>query len=270
MCRNIRVLHRFQPPTTPAEIRAAAFQYVRKVSGIRCRDTRESRHRRRCGHHRAARRARAASLGHLENERARPREVAHAHTLAHRQRARPEKGARAGSGERTAALPDNAIHASCKCPRHGGQTSNCTVARRESLKECARPGWTPLRTLGRTGLHPLARPDRAAPCDSACRGDLLEALPGCRAPAVLHCRCSTTAVLCRSSSDEDPLSLPPRVSGEPPDSGGDLDDGPDAGSRRRRPVDAGPTFWVRPPTARGGRHEPAASPQARATSWSPR
>jgi hypothetical protein len=35
MCRNIRVLHHFQPPTTPEEIRAAAEQYVRKVGGIR-------------------------------------------------------------------------------------------------------------------------------------------------------------------------------------------------------------------------------------------
>jgi hypothetical protein len=34
MCRNIRVLHNFQPPTTPEEIHAAALQYVRKVSGI--------------------------------------------------------------------------------------------------------------------------------------------------------------------------------------------------------------------------------------------
>jgi hypothetical protein len=33
MCRNIRILHNFQPPTTPDEIRAAALQYVRKVSG---------------------------------------------------------------------------------------------------------------------------------------------------------------------------------------------------------------------------------------------
>jgi hypothetical protein len=35
MCRNIRVLHDFDPPTTPEEIRAAALQYVRKVSGTR-------------------------------------------------------------------------------------------------------------------------------------------------------------------------------------------------------------------------------------------
>jgi hypothetical protein len=35
MCRNIRVLHHFQPPSTPEEIRAAAEQYVRKVGGIR-------------------------------------------------------------------------------------------------------------------------------------------------------------------------------------------------------------------------------------------
>ena len=34
MCRNIRVLHHFKPPTTPEEIEAAALQYVRKVSGI--------------------------------------------------------------------------------------------------------------------------------------------------------------------------------------------------------------------------------------------
>jgi hypothetical protein len=33
MCRNIRVLHHFQPPTTKEEMRAAALQYVRKVSG---------------------------------------------------------------------------------------------------------------------------------------------------------------------------------------------------------------------------------------------
>ena len=33
MCRNIRVLYNFQPPTTEEEIRAAALQYVRKVSG---------------------------------------------------------------------------------------------------------------------------------------------------------------------------------------------------------------------------------------------
>jgi hypothetical protein len=35
MCRNIRVLHHFEPPTTPEEIHAAALQYVRKVSGTR-------------------------------------------------------------------------------------------------------------------------------------------------------------------------------------------------------------------------------------------
>ncbi|MEZ4398650.1 MAG: DUF2277 family protein [Kofleriaceae bacterium] len=33
MCRNIRVLHNFAPPTTAEEIAAAALQYVRKVSG---------------------------------------------------------------------------------------------------------------------------------------------------------------------------------------------------------------------------------------------
>jgi hypothetical protein len=35
VCRNIRVLHHFQPPTTPEEIHEAALQYVRKVSGAR-------------------------------------------------------------------------------------------------------------------------------------------------------------------------------------------------------------------------------------------
>ena len=35
MCRNIRVLHNFQPPTTPQEIEAASLQYIRKVSGLR-------------------------------------------------------------------------------------------------------------------------------------------------------------------------------------------------------------------------------------------
>jgi hypothetical protein len=34
MCRNIRVLYNFRPPTTKDEIRAAALQYVRKVSGL--------------------------------------------------------------------------------------------------------------------------------------------------------------------------------------------------------------------------------------------
>ena len=33
MCRNIRVLHNFDPPATEDEIRASALQYVRKVSG---------------------------------------------------------------------------------------------------------------------------------------------------------------------------------------------------------------------------------------------
>jgi hypothetical protein len=34
MCRNIRTLHNFDPPTTQDEIRSAALQYVRKVSGM--------------------------------------------------------------------------------------------------------------------------------------------------------------------------------------------------------------------------------------------
>jgi hypothetical protein len=33
MCRNIRTLHNFEPPATEHEIREAAIQYVRKISG---------------------------------------------------------------------------------------------------------------------------------------------------------------------------------------------------------------------------------------------
>ena len=33
MCRNIHVLHNFDPPATSDEVMAAALQYVRKVSG---------------------------------------------------------------------------------------------------------------------------------------------------------------------------------------------------------------------------------------------
>jgi hypothetical protein len=34
MCRNIRILYNFEPPTSDDEVRAAALQYVRKVSGM--------------------------------------------------------------------------------------------------------------------------------------------------------------------------------------------------------------------------------------------
>ncbi len=34
MCRNIRPLFNFDPPATEAEVRAAALQFVRKVSGF--------------------------------------------------------------------------------------------------------------------------------------------------------------------------------------------------------------------------------------------
>ena len=33
MCRNIRTLHNFDPSATEDEVRAAALQYVRKISG---------------------------------------------------------------------------------------------------------------------------------------------------------------------------------------------------------------------------------------------
>jgi hypothetical protein len=39
MCRNIRVLYNFEPPTTPEEVDAAALQYVRKVTGLRAPST---------------------------------------------------------------------------------------------------------------------------------------------------------------------------------------------------------------------------------------
>ena len=34
MCRNIRTLYNFEPPATEDEVRAAALQYVRKISGF--------------------------------------------------------------------------------------------------------------------------------------------------------------------------------------------------------------------------------------------
>ena len=34
MCRNIRTLYNFAPPVTDDEVRAAALQFVRKVSGF--------------------------------------------------------------------------------------------------------------------------------------------------------------------------------------------------------------------------------------------
>ena len=34
MCRNIKILFHFDPPVTDEEIRAAALQFVRKISGF--------------------------------------------------------------------------------------------------------------------------------------------------------------------------------------------------------------------------------------------
>jgi hypothetical protein len=34
MCRNIRTLYNFDPPATDEEVRAAALQFVRKISGF--------------------------------------------------------------------------------------------------------------------------------------------------------------------------------------------------------------------------------------------
>jgi hypothetical protein len=33
MCRNIRTLYNYEPPATEEDVRAAALQYVRKISG---------------------------------------------------------------------------------------------------------------------------------------------------------------------------------------------------------------------------------------------
>jgi hypothetical protein len=35
MCRNIKLLHNFEPPASPEEIRDSAVQYVRKLTGMR-------------------------------------------------------------------------------------------------------------------------------------------------------------------------------------------------------------------------------------------
>jgi hypothetical protein len=35
MCRSIRPLHNYDPPTTESEVGEAALQYVRKISGMR-------------------------------------------------------------------------------------------------------------------------------------------------------------------------------------------------------------------------------------------
>lgn len=35
MCRNIRTLYNYDPPATREEVRGAALQFVRKVSGFR-------------------------------------------------------------------------------------------------------------------------------------------------------------------------------------------------------------------------------------------
>ena len=34
MCRNIKVLYNFEPPTTDDEVRLAALQFIRKISGF--------------------------------------------------------------------------------------------------------------------------------------------------------------------------------------------------------------------------------------------
>jgi hypothetical protein len=34
VCRNIKTLYNFEPPATDDELRAAALQYVRKISGF--------------------------------------------------------------------------------------------------------------------------------------------------------------------------------------------------------------------------------------------
>ena len=35
MCRNIKTLYNYEPPATEEDVRAAALQFVRKISGFR-------------------------------------------------------------------------------------------------------------------------------------------------------------------------------------------------------------------------------------------
>ena len=42
MCRSIRPLFNFEPPATEEEIRAAAIQFVRKISGFAASLARQS------------------------------------------------------------------------------------------------------------------------------------------------------------------------------------------------------------------------------------
>ena len=65
MCRNIRRLHNFVPPVTDAEVRAAALQYVRKVSGA----TRPSQANAAAFEEAVARKARERRLAREERER---------------------------------------------------------------------------------------------------------------------------------------------------------------------------------------------------------
>ena len=76
MCRNIRTLHNFEPPATEDEVRAAALQYVRKVSGSTKpsqANARRVRARRRRGHGRAPRAARRARRRRRRRRTARSR-----------------------------------------------------------------------------------------------------------------------------------------------------------------------------------------------------
>lgn len=73
MCRNIKPLFNFEPPATEEEIRGAAIQYVRKISGF----TRPSRANEEAFNH-AVDEVSAASLRLLESlvSTAKPRDRA--------------------------------------------------------------------------------------------------------------------------------------------------------------------------------------------------
>ena len=87
MCRNIRTLHNFEPPATEDEVRAAALQYVRKVSG----STRPSK-------------ANEAAFARAVDEVAGATERLLAELTTHGAAARPRGRGREGAGPRRQAL----------------------------------------------------------------------------------------------------------------------------------------------------------------------
>ncbi len=80
MCRNIKTLFNFDPPVTAEEARAAALQFVRKISGFnkpsKPNEARVSCSRR--GHHRNCRAPASYARNELPSSRNREQEAAKA------------------------------------------------------------------------------------------------------------------------------------------------------------------------------------------------